>query len=311
VRFERVRSGLAETSHDVAAVALDAHGHELFTAGDVARPIFHRSAIKPFQALAARRFGLDLPPEHLAITCASHGGYPVHVAIVEDILRRRGLDSGSLRTPPDWPLAPGARVAAIAAGYRAPRPVFHNCSGKHAGWLAACAVAGLDPSTYTDADHPIQRSALAIVADMCGIDPTPVGIDGCGAPTLRGHVRSLARGFSALTTDPDMVPIAEAMTAYGALVADNVRGDGRFGLNWGGPSKAGAEGIFAASLHGIAIVAKSWDGSSDVAVAAVIEVADRIGLLPRGTAAWLDDVRHPPVRGGGEVVGRLELAGVG
>ena len=311
MRFERVRSGLAETTHDVAVIAIDADGQELLVSGDVDRPLFHRSAIKPFQALAARRLGLDLPPEHLAITCASHGGYPAHLAMVEDILVRHDLDTGYLQTPAAWPLAPGARDAAIADGYRRPRPVFHNCSGKHAGWLASCVVAGLDTSTYRQPDHPLQRSALAIVADVCGIDPTPIGVDGCGAPTLRGNVRSLARGFSTLTTDAEMRPIADAMTAYGALVADNVRGDGRFGLSWGGPSKAGAEGVFAASRHGTAIVAKSWDGSSDIAVAAVLEAAVRLGLLPRGTAAWLDDVRHPPVLGGGDVVGRLELAGTG
>lgn len=137
----------------------------------------------------------------------------------------------------------------------------------------------------------------------------PLGIDGCGAPTLRGSVRSLACGFRTLTTDPDFDRIAFAMTRFGALVADNVRNDGRVGVNWGGPSKGGAEGLFAASRSGITIVTKSLEGSSDIAVAAFLEVAQRIGALPRGTAEWLEPVAHPPVLGGGKPVGRLELVG--
>ena len=308
MRFERIRSALAETTHDVAVVALDGSGRELLASGDVDRPFFYRSAIKPFQALAARRHGLELPLEHLAITCASHGGYPAHVAIVETILSDHGWDAHRLRCPPAWPLNPIARDRVVADGVLRPRPLFHNCSGKHAGWLAACATADLEPDRYLDAAHPLQLTVLDTVADFTGSDPDPVGVDGCGAPTLRGTVRTLAEGFRRLTTDAELGPISEAMTAYGSLVADNLRPDGRFAVTWGGPCKVGAEGVFAASRGGLAIAAKSADGSSDVAVAAVTEAVRRLGALDGAALDWLDDVAHPPVLGGGEPVGRLVLA---
>jgi L-asparaginase II len=184
---------------------------------------------------------------------------------------------------------------------------FHNCSGKHAGWLVGCTVAGWDINSYLDLSHPIQRSVCDILADMTGVDPMPAGIDGCGAPAFRGTVRALAHGFHRLTTDQELGRVAWAMTRFGALVADNVRSDGRFGIDWGGPSKVGAEGVFAAGKSGIAVVTKSLDGSRDVAVAAAIEVAALIGALPLGTAEWLEPVAHPPVLGGGVPVGALEL----
>lgn len=307
MRFERVRSGLAETVHHADVVAIDAADRILFASGDIDRTIFHRSSIKPFQALAMRRIGLELPAEHMAVTCSSHGGYPVHVAIVVEILRRHGLTPGDLRTPPDRPADPSAANALETGGYTIPSPLFHNCSGKHAGFLAACVVAGYDTVDYLAGEHPLQRVVLDTVAQIGRMDPEPVGIDGCGAPTLRGSVTSLARMFAQLGVDPEMEPIAHAMTAYGALVADNRRGDGRFGTSWGGPSKGGAAGVFAASRSGVGIAAKCGSGHGDVAVAAVLEVADRLGMLSRGDRTWLDNVRHPAVLGGGHPVGRLEV----
>jgi L-asparaginase II len=310
MRFARIRSGLAETSHDVACIALGADGAILFDSGPTDIPIFYRSAIKPFQALAAARTGLTLPVEHLALTCSSHGGYPVHLAIVDRILSDHGLDRGDLRCTPDRPSSRGADRIQLMAGRTGPEPRFHNCSGKHAGWLAACTVAGWDTAGYLDPTHPLQASVVGVVADVTGEDPRPTGIDGCGAPTLRGTITGLARGFLRLASDPELAPMADAMSRFGALIADNVRSDGRFALGWMGPSKGGAEGLFAAVAPGCAITTKSLDGDVDIAVAATLEVADRLGVLPRGTAAHLEDVRHPPQMGAGRPVGRLELVDV-
>ena len=302
-----MRSDLAETLHDIDVAAIEGDGTIHLTSGEPDRPCYLRSTAKPFQALAARRVGLELPAEHLAVTCASHGGYPVHLAIVREILQRHGRTTTDLRTPADWPLAERARDALIARGHRHPRPEFHTCSGQHAGFLAACTVADLDPTTYCDVEHPLQKSTLAIVAEVSGVDPTPTGVDGCGYPTLRGSVSGIARAYGRLARDAELAPIARAMTAYPALVADNSRPDGRFAVTWGAPSKAGAGGAFVACFAGMGIAAKSTDGDTDIAVAAVLETAERLGALPRGTAAWLADVRRPTVVGGGSPVGHLEL----
>lgn len=307
MRFSRVRSGLSETSHDVIAVAIDSNGNELFASGETDRPFFYRSAIKPFQALASLRAGAELSDEQLAVACSSHGGFPVHLAIVESILNEAGLGVEDLRCPPGQPLNQAARRIQEQLGRVAQQRVFHNCSGKHSGWLSGCVAAGWDVETYLDPNHELQRSVVEIVSEATGNSPEPAGIDGCGAPTLRGSVRALATGFCTLTTDTDFARIAAVMTRFGALVADNTRADGRVAVNWGGPSKGGAEGLFAASRHGLTIVTKSLEGSTDIAVAGFLEVAGRIGALPRGTSEWLEPIAHPPVLGGGVRVGSLQL----
>jgi L-asparaginase II len=307
MRFARVRSGLAESVEDASVIALDQTGAVLFTSGDPDTPLFYRSAIKPFQALAAARTGLGLPDEHLAVTCASHGGFPVHLGIVDTILTDHGLTTDDLGCPQDWPLAPRARDLQIELGNARKERRFHNCSGKHAGWLAACTLAGWDTSTYLDPDHPLQRAIVDVLRDVTGMNPMPLGVDGCGAPTLRGSTRGLATAFVRLGSDPELTPMAKAMTRFGALVADNVRPDGRTGLWWGGPQKGGAEGLFAMTRGGAAIASKAHSGRPEVAVAAALVTADKIGILPPAMADALRDQIQPSVIGGNRIVGKMEM----
>ena len=156
-------------------------------------------------------------------------------------------------------------------------------------------------------DNALEISVVGIIHDLTGIDPEPLGVDGCGAPTLRGSLRGLASAFARLGTDPELAPMARAMTRFGALVADNVRPDGRTSLWWGGPQKVGAEGLFAMTRSGISIAAKSHSGRSEVAVAAALVAAERVHALSPAMKAALTDQIRPPVLGGGRIVGKLEL----
>jgi L-asparaginase II len=305
LQFARVRSGLAEARDHAVVSACDAAGNPLFRAGAVDAPIFYRSAIKPFQASVAVEAGVELPPEHVAVACSSHGGYPVHLTIVGTILRRYGLDPQDLQCPPAWPLGPDAHALALRRGHHGPRSIFHNCSGKHAAMLAACVVAGWPTASYQDPNHPLQRRIIDLITDVTGVGVEPVGVDGCGAPAVRGTVRGLARAFARLTADDRFTPMAVAMGRFPSLVADNVRGDGRLGAWWGGPVKVGAMGVLAISRHGVGIAAKSDAGSGDVAVAAAIGAADQLGLLSPAARDALTEEAAPPVLGGGRPVGAL------
>jgi L-asparaginase II len=288
-------------------IAIDETGAVLFESGDPDMPVFYRSAIKPFQALAARRAGLILPDEHLAVTCASHGGFPAHLGIVDAILADHGLTADDLQCTPGRPLAPAAHELQLLRGNLRKERRFHNCSGKHAGWLAACTVADWDTSNYLDPDHPLQRSIIEIITDITGIGPEPVGTDWCGAPTLRGTTRGLANAFARLGSDDELAPIARAMTRFSPLVADNVRPDGRTGLWWGGPGKVGADGLYALTRNGVTIATKSHSGASEVAVAAALVAADRIGALTPAMKDALNAEIRPPVIGHGRTVGHMEL----
>ena len=305
MRFLTVRAGLPESTHDVAVCAVDVSGTELYRSGDPDRPLFYRSAVKPIQATVALEAGIELQPEHIAVASASHSGWPAHVAIVRWMLGSIGLDERSLQCPAVWPLSQGARDLQIRRGVGAPKRIFHNCSGKHAAMLGACVAQGWPTETYLEPEHPLQQRIIELIAEATGISPEPVGIDGCGAPTLRGSVRGLANAFAKLSSPGRFDRAADAISRFPALVADNERADGHLARWWGGPVKVGAEGQIGIGRHGIGIAAKAAAGGSDVAVAAAIAAADDLGLLPAAMRSGLASEAAPPVLGGGVPVGHL------
>ncbi|MEA2002278.1 MAG: asparaginase [Actinomycetota bacterium] len=306
LRIATIRSGQIESTHDVSVVATDLRGRDIGSWGEPNITFFYRSVVKPFQGTVTQEAGAALSPEQLAAACASHGGYPIHLGITRTILAQAGLDADFLQCPSAWPRAPGAKDLLVAAGHRRPTRLFHNCSGKHSGWLAACVAQDWPVDTYLDASHPLQQRVSAMIKELTGFDSEPIGVDGCGAPTLRGNLIGLARSFSTLSVDAQFAEARLAMHRFPALVASNTLPDGKFAAWWGGPVKVGAEGLIAAGRNGIGIAAKSHEGSMPIAVVGIMEASRQLGLLPKVAQTALQDVARIPVYGGGGRVGVIE-----
>ena len=306
MRIATIRSGQIESTHNVSVVAVDGDGHVIGTWGEQGIAFFYRSAIKPFQATVSREAGADLPPEQLAVTCSSHGGYPLHLGLVEANLAHAGLTADALQCPPLWPRDPGAKDLMIAGGRRQPARLFNNCSGKHSGWLVAAVARGWPTNTYLDRSHPLQQQVIALVAEVTGIAPEPFGIDGCGAPTMRGELTGLARSFGRLSHEPRFAEVALAMKRFPAILSSNTLAEGKFAAWWGGPVKGGAEGLIAAGRNGIGIAAKSHEGDVNIAIVGLLEAIRLLGLLSQTAEDALHDVAKIPVLGGGRQVGVIE-----
>jgi len=147
---EVLRGAMVESRHTGAVAAVDADGREVLALGDVQRPVFPRSAIKAIQALplvesgAADRYAFG--PEELALACSSHSGELSHVAVVERMLNRIGLDSSALRCGVHWPIhQPSAQALARAGGTAT--AVHNNCSAS----MQAFSVSPAPPA-------PIRRA---------------------------------------------------------------------------------------------------------------------------------------------------------
>jgi L-asparaginase II len=306
VRVGAVRSGLVESRHDVSVVAF-ADGEVIASRGDRGEQFFLRSAAKPFQAVISREFGADLGMEETAVACGSHSAQPVHVAYVRKMLAGVGLDERHLLCPPARPSVISADRRRAAGGDVEERSIFHNCSGKHAAMLRACVAQGW-PLRYTDPDHPLQQRVIEFTAESLGEDPAPVGVDGCGVPTMRSTVVGLARGFARLATDPRMAEVAAAMYRYHSLTADGDRNDALLS-RWGVATvKIGAMGcIGAAHQSGVGIAAKCWTGTFEVAAMGIVEMLRHLGLLSGYPLEALADVANPPVLGGERRVGAFEV----
>ena len=286
---EIVRSGFVEGHHYGSVVALDADGSVAWSVGDVESPILPRSCNKPVQALGMVRAGLDLPPDLLALACASHSGEPFHIEGVRRILASVGLSEADLQTPADYPLDDAAREQVIRDG-GSKAPVLMNCSGKHAAMLATCMANGWPIATYRDADHPLQQALATTFAELTGEAIAVTAVDGCGAPLFSASLVGLARAFGSLalgvdgagSPDPTCARISEAIRRHPAYVSGTTR-DERALLTAipGAIGKAGAECCYVVALaDGRSFALKADDGAARVRPVLMAEALRRAtGLL--------------------------------
>ncbi|MGZ4699744.1 MAG: asparaginase, partial [Ilumatobacteraceae bacterium] len=175
------RSNCDESVHFGAVVGLSADGRIEFAVGDPTTAIYPRSSTKPMQAVAMVRAGLQLPPDLLALVCASHDGTPRHLEAVRRILATAGLDERSLANTPGLPLDEAAAEAVFRGG-GGRTPLQMNCSGKHSGMLVTSAVNGWPVDRrYLDPEHPLQQRITATVDDLAAEPHSHIGVDGCGS----------------------------------------------------------------------------------------------------------------------------------
>lgn len=313
VLAEALRGNWVENRHRGAFAVVDAAGRIIASAGDIERPVYPRSAIKPMQALvlftsgADRRF--DLTDEELALAAASHHGEALHVERVSGLLARLGLGEGDLACGAHPPTNPAAREAMRAEG-RKPLALHNSCSGKHAGMLAAARAMGVRTNGYVERDHPVQRAVRGAVETVIGeaLREDFCGTDGCSIPTFAAPLRALARGFARMADGTGLPPreaagarrILDAMTRHPGLVSGSGHPDTRLMTAFGGQlvQKLGAEGVQCGVLRekGWGYALKCDDGNMAASQAMLAALLLAIaGPGPEARAA-LETLARQPIR---------------
>ena len=307
VLAEVVRSGFVEGVHRGSLVVLDRDGSVLLSRGDVASPVFPRSANKLMQATGMVELGYPGHDELLALAAASHYGEPHHVDGVRRILAACGHDVSALRTPAQWPLGEAAFVGVVRAGGE-PASVLMNCSGKHAAMIATCVAQGWPLDDYRVQSHPLQRHLATTIERISGERIAATGTDGCGAPvaaiSLTGLARAFSRSVQAAAGEPERA-VADAMRAH----PDYVGGTGHdiTLLMAGIPGllvKDGAEGVYAAALpDGRSFAVKVDDGAARPCPLVAAAVLRHLGV----DAPVLADFEVLTLLGGGQRVGEVRV----
>lgn len=290
VLVEVMRGGAVESRHRIALVVADAEGRPLVALGDVARPVFPRSAVKVIQALpvvesgAADAYGFGA--REIALSTASHNGEVFHVETAAAMLARAGKAEPDLECGAHWPNREDDH-GLIHRTTGKPTQLHNNCSGKHAGFVCFACHTGLDPRGYVGRDHPVQRTIEAALADVTRTDlaKAPVGTDGCAIPTYAIPLASLANGFARLATGMGLAPergraaarILEACIAEPQMIAGTDRFDTDFirAIDGAAYVKVGAEGVYCAAFPklGLGVALKCADGHPRAAEVAMATVA--------------------------------------
>lgn len=294
---EVARSGFVESVHYGSVVGLDPDGSIALSRGPVDHSVLPRSATKPFQALACLAGGAPLSGPALAIAAGSHTGEDRHVEVVRAMLG--DLPESVLRCPATWPEDEPTRDALIRAGER-PSRIRMNCSGKHAGMIAACVASGWSTDDYLDLDHPYQVLLRKGLTELAEEASTHTAVDGCGAPLFALSLVGLARAVRGLAG----TPVAAAMRAHPEFVG----GSGHVNtevmrLLPGVIAKGGAEGVLVlGTAEGHAVAVKVIDGSLRATTAIGLAALGALGVDVSPAAEHLS----VPVFGGGQEVGRIQ-----
>lgn len=301
---EVYRGSYLEAVHHGAIAVVDADGARLFTAGDVDSPMLARSALKPLQAVAMLRHGLDVRGAELALTGASHSGEPFHLDAARSILDGAGLSPNDLQNTPGLPLDEEALRQWLVAGH-GKEPIAQGCSGKHAGMLRTCVRAGWPSADYLDPQHPLQVAIRDTLAEFMDEAIGQSVTDGCGAPAFPSTLAGLALGYARLAggRDDDARAVAEAFRRHPEYVSGTRRDEVVFHREVPGlVCKMGAEGTLVAGLgEGIAVAIKISDGAHRATVPAMVAVLSALGLsTPR-----LEAFQRQPVLGHGRKVGHI------
>ena len=299
------RSGFDESRHVGAGVVVDASGTVIDSVGDVTASIYPRSTMKPFQALAVRRAGALFSDEELVLTTASHAGTAAHQALALHMLESFDHVESDLGCPPDMPFDRGT-----ARTMDGPRRLAMNCSGKHAGMLAACRVNGWDEATYLDIEHPLQQRVRAVVEEYTNETVDLVGTDGCGAPVFPLTLTGLARGFAGVVAraDDDSAALTDAVLAHPWAIDGVGRANTVTIERLQVLAKLGAEGVMVMGLPGGAAVAvKVLDGSQRAGTLAALALLERNGLVASDGVAEVLEATGERVLGGGVPVGAVRV----
>jgi L-asparaginase II len=303
------RSGVDESIHFGALVALDANGSIAFSVGDAHAHIFPRSSTKPIQALAMVRNGLSLPAEKLALVCSSHNGEAIHQQTALDILASVGLDETALENTADYPTHVHSAHDAIRAGL--PKSALQmGCSGKHSGMVATCVINGWPVRGYLEQDHPLQVAITRTVADVTGQDAFAIGIDGCGAPAHVVELVGLARAMRSMANGEageSGTQIYTAMSQHSHIVGGTGRDVTKIVSGIPGLfAKDGADAVYAAAMNdGRAVALKMSDGYGRGTPTVLLAALKKLGIDISGVDASVAEI----VRGHGNPVGAVRAIG--
>jgi L-asparaginase II len=286
------RGPFVESVHLVHAVAVR-DGEVVAEAGDRELITSLRSSAKPFQALPLVRARDDLDDGDIAIASASHRAESEQIQAVRRLLAKAPATEEDLEV-------------GVQEG-RPPHPIYHNCSGKHAGMLAACRSRGWPAAGYRLAGHPLQDEILAEVAAAAEIDQGALetAVDGCGVVCFALPLVRVALMFSHLTTREGGSRISEAMRAHPQLVGGAGQTDTELMKALPGwAAKGGAEALFcAAGPDSTGVVLKTRDGGYRALRPAIAAFFARLGHDVG------DGFARVPVRNSrGEVVGEIVAA---
>jgi len=312
------RGNRVESRHCIHAAVFNKQNELIAKVGNPHFSTYFRSSAKPFQTLALFRSGVidhfDFSEKEIALITSSHNGEDFHVEGVRKILERIRAKETNLKCgfhPPYFPIA----AENFYQQKLEKSPIFNNCSGKHAGMLAACVYQNYDLTTYLRPDHPHQKLVRSIVAEFSEtpFDDLNIAIDGCGVPVFYLSLAQMANMNVKYIMNQEIAiqRIINAIIKHPDYLAGTDRFDTEFirVLQGRAITKVGAEAIQSFMFfepEPVGVVIKNEDGQFRGVESASIEILLQLKLITETEAENLRKFWQPKLKNHvGTLVGEI------
>lgn len=279
-----------------------------------------RSCAKPLQAAVIQDLGVfeyfDFSQEEIAVVSSSHSGSLGHISAVEGILKKIGKTENDLTCGAHMPWDSVVREHIIKNDLK-PSQLHNNCSGKHAGFLAACVMNGWDIATYKSLEHPLQHAIIEKMRDYYNFEPKYLAQDGCGAPIMAMPFENMCKGFMKCFEDYPRIQEAFSQQPYMIGGYGKIDSEVIFASNGRLISKVGAEGLCMVYNPEKAqtLLVKIADSSEHARAFVLIEALKQLGWLSSEeiknnpvTRLFEKDVKNVAGDIVGEVISTFELS---
>ncbi len=317
------RGKLLDIVHEGSLAIVDENSNLIFSVGDPKSLAFIRSSAKPMQALPVIARGLDkkynLTDEETVIFSGSHVGDSYHVAALENIMKKAGLNEDMMIMKPTSPTDTKANKTRIEKGLP-DRKFYHNCSGKHSALMLLQRDLTGNSSGYELPDSPAQIEIQRTIKTLTQTDTLEIGVDGCGVPVYACSVKNIATAYKNVACIDTIDDNSIRMAAEKYIPRINkhphmMRGNGYLCslINYDENiiAKGGAAGIYGFGLkkQRLGIAFKVADGTEKCWEIIIMEVLRALGALPPETEERLNSLEPALMyNDNNDVVGQRELA---
>ncbi|MCM3110879.1 asparaginase [Lederbergia lenta] len=321
--IEETRNGLVENVHQGLISGVNDQLQSLYQVGNEEQYVYFRSAAKPIQALPIFLSDViskyDITDEEAALFTASQRGEKYHIAALESLLKKLPVQEEDLFCAAAYPLNAEPKEEMIG-NHGAKRKLYHNCAGKHLGFMALCIDKGYPIQGYWEKDHPLQQQIISILSVLSEVPALKikVGIDGCGVPVFAIPLKNMAITYLKLAC-PDLIEdkdirqavitMTKVMNAQPNIVASEHFICSVLLRDENIVAKGGAQGVYCFGLKNErkAFALKVLSGSEDVWPNIVASTLEQINYKNKHTITSLRELRPSVVKNdAGLIVGEIK-----
>ncbi|WP_208591942.1 asparaginase [Gracilibacillus suaedae] len=317
------RNNTIENIHQGAVCIIDHNKQIIYQKGDIQKPTFYRSAMKPFQSIPIFKLKLveqyHLTGEEAALFTASQRGELYHEKALLSLANKLQIVESELICNESYPLNEEPKIAYIKSN-KQKRALLHNCAGKHMGFLAYVKEQQLGEHYY-DLSHPLQQEILSTVATLSETPKHDIvtGIDGCGVPVFAVPLYNMAISYLKFAypsmirdeeTEDVVNQIVQIMNDFPHIIASHQFICTSLLRDRNIIAKGGAQGVYCLALkkEKVSIALKVYSGTELLWPLIVAELLKKLNYTNTKTIDRLYALRSSVIlNDNGKEVGHIEL----